>query len=157
MAEQKLGELLSAMAGLGKEAASAMTSVEAQQQRVTLQRLISMVGVMKSTVSALRIEYRITCWLDFSFMKMDVRIMTFKGQLINLIEKLGRNSQFCCRLPLSMMYSLFHNVLKNTFLSNSTETRDPSITGMSMLLYEYQSAENVVKLVVCRNLFTLET
>ncbi|XP_024395037.1 SH3 domain-containing protein 2 [Physcomitrium patens] len=43
MAEQKLGELLSAMAGLGKEAASAMTSVEAQQQRVTLQRLISMV------------------------------------------------------------------------------------------------------------------
>lgn len=44
VAEQKMGELLSAMAILGKEAAAAMTSVEAQQQRQTLQRLISMVG-----------------------------------------------------------------------------------------------------------------
>ncbi|XP_073396535.1 SH3 domain-containing protein 2 [Physcomitrium patens] len=43
VAEQKMGELLSAMAILGKEAAAAMTSVEAQQQRQTLQRLISMV------------------------------------------------------------------------------------------------------------------
>ena len=45
MAEQKMGELLSAMSVLGKEAASAMTSVEAQQQRLTLQRLISMVSL----------------------------------------------------------------------------------------------------------------
>jgi len=44
VAEQKMGELLSAMAVLGKEAAAAMTGVEAQQQRHTLQRLISMVG-----------------------------------------------------------------------------------------------------------------
>lgn len=44
LAEQKMGELLSAMAVLGKEAAAAMTSVEAQQQRQTLQRLMSMVG-----------------------------------------------------------------------------------------------------------------
>jgi endophilin-A len=43
MAEQKMGELVSAMATLGTEAASAMTSVEIQQQRLTLQRLISMV------------------------------------------------------------------------------------------------------------------
>lgn len=43
VAEQKMGELLSAMAVLGKEAAAAMTGVEAQQQRHTLQRLISMV------------------------------------------------------------------------------------------------------------------
>ncbi|XP_024369211.1 SH3 domain-containing protein 2 isoform X2 [Physcomitrium patens] len=43
LAEQKMGELLSAMAVLGKEAAAAMTSVEAQQQRQTLQRLMSMV------------------------------------------------------------------------------------------------------------------
>jgi Holliday junction resolvasome RuvABC DNA-binding subunit len=48
MAEQKMG-LLSAMGVLGKEAAAAMTSVEAQQQRLTLQRLISMVSF---TISA---------------------------------------------------------------------------------------------------------
>ena len=53
LAEQKMGELLSAMGVLGKEAAAAMTSVEAQQQRLTLQRLISMVSFM-ILLSALR-------------------------------------------------------------------------------------------------------
>lgn len=42
-AETKLQELKSNMAVLGKEAAAAMTAVEAQQQRLTLQRLIAMV------------------------------------------------------------------------------------------------------------------
>ncbi|XP_077231182.1 SH3 domain-containing protein 2-like [Tasmannia lanceolata] len=42
-AEAKLQELKSNMAVLGKEAAAAMAAVEAQQQRLTLQRLISMV------------------------------------------------------------------------------------------------------------------
>ncbi|XP_057966131.1 SH3 domain-containing protein 2-like [Malania oleifera] len=42
-AEAKLQDLKSNMATLGKEAAAAMAAVEAQQQRLTLQRLISMV------------------------------------------------------------------------------------------------------------------
>ncbi|KAI5062560.1 hypothetical protein GOP47_0023099 [Adiantum capillus-veneris] len=42
-AETKLSELTSAMTTLGKEAAAAMIAVEAQQQRLTLQRLIAMV------------------------------------------------------------------------------------------------------------------
>ena len=42
-AEAKLQELKSNMAILGKEAAAAMAAVEAQQQRLTLQRLIAMV------------------------------------------------------------------------------------------------------------------
>ncbi|KAJ7978521.1 SH3 domain-containing protein 2-like [Quillaja saponaria] len=42
-AEAKLQDLKSNMAILGKEAAAAMAAVEAQQQRLTLQRLISMV------------------------------------------------------------------------------------------------------------------
>ncbi|KAA8536049.1 hypothetical protein F0562_028527 [Nyssa sinensis] len=42
-AEAKLQDLKSNMAILGKEAVAAMTAVEAQQQRLTLQRLISMV------------------------------------------------------------------------------------------------------------------
>ncbi|RZC55719.1 hypothetical protein C5167_014578 [Papaver somniferum] len=42
-AEAKLQDLKSNMAILGKEAAAAMSAVEAQQQRLTLQRLISMV------------------------------------------------------------------------------------------------------------------
>eukprot|EP00897_Mesotaenium_endlicherianum_P002849 jgi/Mesen1/2592/ME000164S01716 len=42
-AEQKLQELSTQMAVLGKEAASAMIAVQAQQQRLTLQRLIAMV------------------------------------------------------------------------------------------------------------------
>ncbi|MCO5556571.1 hypothetical protein L7F22_010121 [Adiantum nelumboides] len=42
-AETKLAELTSAMTTLGKEAAAAMIAVEAQQQRLTLQRLIAMV------------------------------------------------------------------------------------------------------------------
>lgn len=42
-AESKLHELKSNMATLGKEAVAAMAAVEAQQQRLTLQRLITMV------------------------------------------------------------------------------------------------------------------
>lgn len=42
-AETKLQELRSNMVVLGKEAVAAMTAVEAQQQRLTLQRLIAMV------------------------------------------------------------------------------------------------------------------
>ncbi|KAG6529461.1 hypothetical protein ZIOFF_011659 [Zingiber officinale] len=42
-AEAKLQELKSNMVVLGKEAVAAMTAVEAQQQRLTLQRLIAMV------------------------------------------------------------------------------------------------------------------
>ncbi|KAK9691020.1 hypothetical protein RND81_09G170900 [Saponaria officinalis] len=43
VAESKLQDLKSNMGILGKEAASAMAAVEAQQQRLTLQRLIAMV------------------------------------------------------------------------------------------------------------------
>lgn len=42
-AEYKLEELKSSMVGLGKEAIAAMSAVEAQQQRLTLQRLIALV------------------------------------------------------------------------------------------------------------------
>lgn len=42
-AEFKLQDLKSNMAILGKEASAAMAAVEAQQQRLTLQRLIAMV------------------------------------------------------------------------------------------------------------------
>jgi len=42
-AEYKLEELKSNMVGLGKEAIAAMSAVEAQQQRLTLQRLIALV------------------------------------------------------------------------------------------------------------------
>lgn len=41
--ETKLHDLKSNMRSLGKEAAAAMSAVEAQQQRLTLQRLIAMV------------------------------------------------------------------------------------------------------------------
>ncbi|KAF9620843.1 hypothetical protein IFM89_014780 [Coptis chinensis] len=47
-AEAKLQELKSNVATLGKEAAAAMAAVEAQQQRLTLQRLISMVESERS-------------------------------------------------------------------------------------------------------------
>nr|GLL27235.1 SH3 domain-containing protein 2-like [Ipomoea trifida] len=42
-AETKLHELKSNMGKLGKEASAAMAAVEAQQQRLTLQRLIAKV------------------------------------------------------------------------------------------------------------------
>ncbi|PKA56329.1 hypothetical protein AXF42_Ash011259 [Apostasia shenzhenica] len=42
-AESKLEELKSNMSVLGKEAVAAMTAVEAQQQRLTLQRIIAMI------------------------------------------------------------------------------------------------------------------
>jgi hypothetical protein len=42
-AEYKLEEMKSSMVGLGKEAIAAMSAVEAQQQRLTLQRLIALV------------------------------------------------------------------------------------------------------------------
>ncbi|KAM1790413.1 hypothetical protein ACFX11_034673 [Malus domestica] len=47
-AESKLQDLKSNMAMLGKEAAAAMAAVEAQQQRLTLQRLIAMVEAERS-------------------------------------------------------------------------------------------------------------
>lgn len=47
-AEAKLQDLKSNMAILGKEASAAMAAVEAQQQRLTLQRLISMVESERS-------------------------------------------------------------------------------------------------------------
>ncbi|KAI3861523.1 hypothetical protein MKW98_000475 [Papaver atlanticum] len=47
-AETKLHELKSNVATLGKEASAAMTAVEAQQQRLTLQRLITMVESERS-------------------------------------------------------------------------------------------------------------
>ena len=50
-AESKLQDLKSNMAVLGKEAAAAMAAVEAQQQRLTLQRLIAMVSVLSLFLS----------------------------------------------------------------------------------------------------------
>uniref|UniRef100_A0A0D6QY75 SH3 domain-containing protein n=1 Tax=Araucaria cunninghamii TaxID=56994 RepID=A0A0D6QY75_ARACU len=47
-AESKLSDLISTMSALGKEATSAMMAVEAQQQRLTLQRLIAMVEAERS-------------------------------------------------------------------------------------------------------------
>lgn len=44
-AKYKLEELKSSMVGLGKEAVVAMFAVEAQQQKLTLQRLIAMVTI----------------------------------------------------------------------------------------------------------------
>ncbi|XP_060189353.1 SH3 domain-containing protein 2-like [Lycium barbarum] len=47
VAEAKLRDLKSNMATLGKEASAAMAAVEAQQQRLTLQRLIAMVEAQR--------------------------------------------------------------------------------------------------------------
>ncbi|ERN15704.1 SH3 domain-containing protein 1 [Amborella trichopoda] len=47
-AEMKLSELKSSLSALGKEATAAMMSVEAQQQRLTYQRLITMVEAERS-------------------------------------------------------------------------------------------------------------
>ncbi|XP_034709990.1 SH3 domain-containing protein 2-like isoform X2 [Vitis riparia] len=47
-AEAKLSELKSAMMALGREATAAMLSVEAQQQRITFQRLLTMVEAERS-------------------------------------------------------------------------------------------------------------
>lgn len=56
-AETKLHDLKSNMAILGKEAASAMAAVEAQQQNMTLQRLISMVKCLH-----LMVYINLTCY-----------------------------------------------------------------------------------------------
>lgn len=42
-AESKMQELKANMAVLGKEAAAALAAIEAQQQRLTFQRLVAMV------------------------------------------------------------------------------------------------------------------
>jgi hypothetical protein len=43
-AESKLSELRTTLAALGREATAAMEAVEAQQQQVTYERLLAMVG-----------------------------------------------------------------------------------------------------------------
>lgn len=50
VAEAKMQELKANMAVLGKEAAAALAAVEAQQQRLSLQRLVAM-------VSSLNVQY----------------------------------------------------------------------------------------------------
>lgn len=49
-AESKLQDLKSNMGILGKEAGAAMAAVEAQQQRLTLQRLIAMVDKFSQNI-----------------------------------------------------------------------------------------------------------
>lgn len=52
-AESKLQDLKSNIGILGKEATAAMSAVEAQQQRLTLQRLISMVKKLLTSYNKL--------------------------------------------------------------------------------------------------------
>lgn len=68
-AESKLQDLKSNMTVLGKEAIVAMTAVEAQQQRLTLQRLIAMV------------------WFIPHFSKCHFFLLTFLMSLIMLWHK----------------------------------------------------------------------
>ena len=49
-AEAKMQELKANMAVLGKEAAAALATVEAQQQRLTFQRLVAMVCLQRHGV-----------------------------------------------------------------------------------------------------------
>lgn len=53
-AETKLDDLKSNTNTLGKEAAAAMAAVEAQQQRLTLQRLIAMVTILQELFAVKR-------------------------------------------------------------------------------------------------------
>lgn len=48
IAESKLSELKNSLSALGREATAAMTSVEAQQQEITFQRLLTMVDAERS-------------------------------------------------------------------------------------------------------------
>lgn len=59
-AEVKLQDVKSNVATLGKEAAAAMAAVEAQQQRLTLQRLIAMV-ILRAYFSILWSNSQTTC------------------------------------------------------------------------------------------------
>lgn len=56
-AEAKLKDLKSNVATLGKEASTSMAAVEAQQQRLTLQRLIAMVVVCFSFLLQFKVFY----------------------------------------------------------------------------------------------------
>lgn len=67
-AEVKLHDLKSNMATMGKEAAAAMAAVEAQQQRLTLQRLIAMVR---------RILSRLWWFFGFIWIYFGTRMLKF--------------------------------------------------------------------------------
>lgn len=64
-AEAKLQDLKTNMSILGKEAAAALAAVEAQQQRLTLQRLIAMV-----------LQFSLMILLFFNLMKPWIRVIT---------------------------------------------------------------------------------
>jgi len=78
-AETKLQDLKSNMAILGKEAAAAMTAVEAQQQRLTLQRLIAMVLQLHHMV--LQYSVLVKC------MKYNILFLPLKNSNLFLIMK----------------------------------------------------------------------
>lgn len=101
VAEQKMGELLSAMGVLGTEAAAAMTSVEAQQQRLTLQRLVSMVSFMFFCSWLWKQSYII----DSSFMyAIAMRITTWEDNLTNITVSKARGEVFKSSAIISSMF-----------------------------------------------------
>jgi hypothetical protein len=97
-AEYKLEELKSNMVGLGKEAIAAMSAVEAQQQRLTLQRLIALVivnGTLTKHFLILQVPlFMFTNHSCFGF-KVEAE-RTYHQRVLEILDKLEEE---VCMLP----------------------------------------------------------
>ena len=83
-AETKLQDLKTNMAILGKEAAAAMAAVEAQQQRLTLQRLIAMVLQFYHMI----LQFFCFKILDLSYQKL---LLPLKSSVLFLLSRLKQS------------------------------------------------------------------
>lgn len=97
-AEARLQDLKSNMAVLGKEAAASMSAVEAQQQRLTLQRLIAMVGPLESDkdlifLFAFVVKIKRKSYLFF-WMKVEAE-RTFHKRVLHILEQLEGEVYLC--------------------------------------------------------------
>lgn len=97
-AEARLQDLKSNMAVLGKEAAASMSAVEAQQQRLTLQRLIAMVGPLESDkdlifLFAFVVKIKRKSYIFF-WMKVEAE-RTFHKRVLHILEQLEGEVYLC--------------------------------------------------------------
>jgi hypothetical protein len=97
-AEYKLEELKSNMVALGKEAISAMSAVETQQQWLTLQRLIALV-IFNGTLTTFFLSFRFLYFMFTNHSYCGFKVEAERGYHQRVLEILDQLEKEVCMLP----------------------------------------------------------
>jgi len=124
-AETKLQELKSNMGVLGKEAVAAMTAVEAQQQRLTLQRLIALVHSLYCSVFWVVVYYFLVslelCYCVSLHSLTELKVESernYHQRVLQILDQLEREVLIVSHYFLTMLVLKKHHIFnKNPFVS----------------------------------------